>query len=92
MTLPGTNRTRTTLLGALTRNRELTVGDNEPCPIEDDIDYTIPHHGEGRGLPFVMIEIRQDGIRTEAGAAAWAERLADAYRLIKADALRFPGS
>jgi predicted N-formylglutamate amidohydrolase len=39
-----------------------------------------------------MIEIRQDGIRTEAGAAAWAERLADAYRLIKADALRFPGS
>jgi predicted N-formylglutamate amidohydrolase len=38
-----------------------------------------------------MIEIRQDGIRTAAGAAAWAERLADAYRLIEADALRFPG-
>jgi predicted N-formylglutamate amidohydrolase len=79
------------LLGALARNRDLMVGENEPYPIEDHIDYTIPHHGEGRGLPCVMIEIRQDGIRTAAGAAAWAERLADAYRLIEADALRFPG-
>jgi predicted N-formylglutamate amidohydrolase len=76
------------LLGALARDGELTVGDNEPYPIEDDIDYTIPHHGERRGLPCVMIEIRQDGIRTAAGAAVWAERLADAFRRIEAEALR----
>jgi predicted N-formylglutamate amidohydrolase len=79
------------LLGALARKGGLTVGDNQPYPVEDDIDYTIPHHGEGRGLPCVMIEIRQDGIRTAAGAAVWAERLANAYRLIEAEALRWFG-
>jgi len=39
-------------------------------------------------LPNVMIEIRQDGIRTAAGAAAWAARLAEAYRSIEAEAVR----
>jgi predicted N-formylglutamate amidohydrolase len=39
-----------------------------------------------------MIEIRQDGIRTAAGTAAWAARLAEAYRMIEAEALRFFGS
>jgi predicted N-formylglutamate amidohydrolase len=77
------------MLGILARSGEFTVGDNAPYPIDDDVDYTIPVHGEGRGLPSVMIEIRQDGIRTAAGATAWAARLADAYRMIEAEALRF---
>jgi predicted N-formylglutamate amidohydrolase len=77
------------LLGTLSRDRTLIVGDNEPYPIEDDIDYTIPFHGEGRRLPSVMIEIRQDEIRTPADAATWAARLAEAYRLIEVEALRF---
>lgn len=76
------------LLEALARTGGFTIGDNEPYPIEDDFDYTIPVHGEGRGLPSVLIEIRQDGIGTTAGAAAWAARLAEAYRLIEAEALR----
>jgi predicted N-formylglutamate amidohydrolase len=77
------------MLRALAHGADFTVGDNEPYPIEDDIDYTIPVHGEARGLPSVMIEIRQDGIRTAAGAAGWAARLAQAYRLIEAEALGF---
>jgi predicted N-formylglutamate amidohydrolase len=77
------------MLGVLAHSGDFTVGDNEPYPIDDDIDYTIPVHGEGRGLPSVMIEIRQDEIRTTAGAAAWAARLVDAYRLIEAEALRY---
>jgi predicted N-formylglutamate amidohydrolase len=80
------------MLGAVARSGEFTVGDNAPYPIDADVDYTIPVHGEGRGLPSVMIEIRQDGIRTAAGAAAWAVRLAEAYRMIEAEALRFFGS
>jgi len=76
------------MLEALTRSGEFTVGDNAPYPIDADVDYTIPVHGEGRGLPSVMIEIRQDGIQTAAGAAAWAARLAESYRLIEAEALR----
>jgi predicted N-formylglutamate amidohydrolase len=75
------------LLGALGRGGDLTVGDNEPYPIEDHIDFTIPWHGGRRGLPSVMIEIRQDGIRTPADAAAWAARLAEVYRRIEAEAL-----
>jgi predicted N-formylglutamate amidohydrolase len=51
------------------------------------VDYTIPVHGEGRGLPSVMIEIRNDGIRTITDVATWAARLAEAYRLIEAEAL-----
>ena len=54
--------------------RELVVGDNEPYPV--DHRRTIPVHGEGRGLPHVLVEIRQDGIATPADAAAWAVRLA----------------
>ena len=54
------------------RTGDFTIGDNEPYPIEDDIDYTIPVHGEGRGLPSVMIEIRQDQLLTSGGARpAW---------------------
>jgi predicted N-formylglutamate amidohydrolase len=74
------------LLSALRRAGDFTVGDNQPYPIEDDIDYTLPLHGEGRGLPSAMIEIRQDGIRTPESAATWAARLAQAYRLIEAEA------
>jgi predicted N-formylglutamate amidohydrolase len=76
------------MLGVLARSGEFTVGNNAPYPIEEDVDYTIPVHGEGRGLPSVMIEIRQDGIQTAAGAATWAARLAECYRLIEAEALR----
>jgi len=75
------------LLRALARRGDLLVGDNEPYPVEDAHDYTLPAHGEGRGIPHVMIEIRQDGIRTPADIAAWAARLAEAYRLVETDAL-----
>jgi predicted N-formylglutamate amidohydrolase len=84
-------RLATLLLGALRRAGDFTLGDNEPYPIDDDIDYTIPVHGERRGLPSVMVEIRQDEIRTPAAANAWAARIAEAYRLIEAELLRLLG-
>jgi predicted N-formylglutamate amidohydrolase len=56
---------------------DLTVGDNEPYTVDDETDYTIPMHGERRGIPHVAIEIRQDLIGTEAGQRQWAARLAD---------------
>lgn len=75
------------MLRALARNADLTLGDNQPYPIEEDFDHTVPVHGERRGLPAIMIEIRQDGIRSAADASAWAARLAEAYRRIEAEAL-----
>jgi len=70
------------LLAALRRDTTLTIGDNQPYPIDEDMDYSVPVHDDGRGLPAVMIEIRQDVIATAAAAAAWAARIADAYRAI----------
>jgi predicted N-formylglutamate amidohydrolase len=55
---------------------DLFVGENEPYAVSDLTDYTVPVHGERRGLPHVEIEIRQDQIAEPAGQTAWAERLA----------------
>jgi predicted N-formylglutamate amidohydrolase len=71
------------LIESLTRERRLIVGDSEPYPIEAGIDYTIPRHGGGRGLPSAMIEIRQDGIRTAAEVARWVQRLTMACRWVE---------
>jgi predicted N-formylglutamate amidohydrolase len=54
----------------------LVVGENEPYQVSDLSDYTVPVHGERRGLPHVEIEIRQDLITDPAGQRDWAERLA----------------
>jgi predicted N-formylglutamate amidohydrolase len=54
----------------------LVIGDNEPYAVSDQTDYTVPIHGERRGLPHVEIEIRQDQIADPAGQTDWAERLA----------------
>ncbi|MEA1049489.1 N-formylglutamate amidohydrolase [Lamprobacter modestohalophilus] len=60
----------------LAQQADLLVGDNQPYGIEDRYDFTLPTHGEGRGIPHVMIEIRQDGLQTQAQIARWVERLA----------------
>jgi predicted N-formylglutamate amidohydrolase len=43
--------------------------------VSDETDYTIPVHGEARGLINTGIEIRQDLIADQAGQQQWAERL-----------------
>jgi predicted N-formylglutamate amidohydrolase len=64
------------MLDLLRAEGDLVVGANEPYAITDDSDYTVPVHGEGRGLDHVEIEIRQDLISDPAGQSAWAERMA----------------
>ncbi len=56
----------------------LTLAMNEPYRIEDDGDWFIPRHAEPRGLPHTLIEIRNDEIADDAGAARWAQWLARA--------------
>src|SRR6478736_563715 len=48
------------LLKLLRAENDLVVGDNEPYAVSDETDYTIPVHGEARGLMNSGIEIRQD--------------------------------
>jgi predicted N-formylglutamate amidohydrolase len=64
------------LLNHLRSEGDLVVGNNEPYAVSDETDYTIPVHGEQRGLMNSGIEIRQDLISDQAGETAWAERLA----------------
>jgi predicted N-formylglutamate amidohydrolase len=72
------------LLQGLRAEPDLVVGDNEPYAVSDDTDYTIPVHGERRGLMNTGIEIRQDQIAEPAGQRAWADRLARIFAGIEA--------
>jgi len=74
------------VLEMLRRERDLTFADNEPYFVSDETDYTVPQHGEVRGVPHVEIEIRQDLVKDEAGQA---ERVARA--LEAAQAALWPG-
>lgn len=67
------------VLQGLRAEPDLVVGDNEPYAVTDDTDYTIPVHGERRGLINTGIEIRQDLISDAAGETQWAERLARVF-------------
>jgi predicted N-formylglutamate amidohydrolase len=71
------------LLKHLRAEGDLVVGDNEPYAVSDLTDYTIPVHGEARGLFNTGIEIRQDLITDEDGQQQWAERLARIFREIE---------
>jgi predicted N-formylglutamate amidohydrolase len=71
------------VLQGLRAEPDLVVGDNEPYAVTDDTDYTIPVHGERRGLINSGIEIRQDLISDAAGETAWAERLTRVFSEIE---------
>jgi predicted N-formylglutamate amidohydrolase len=38
----------------------------------------VPVHGDDRGIPAVLVEIRQDLLSTRSGIEEWADRLAAA--------------
>src|ERR1700744_3438201 len=72
------------LLKLFRAEADLVVGDNEPYAVSDETDYTIPVHGEARGLMNSGIEIRQDLIGDPSGQQQWAERLARIFGEIEA--------
>ena len=63
----------------------ICIGENEPYAIVGPSDYSIPEHGQKRGLPHIEIEIRQDLIDTPEGALLWAGRLAEALETVRED-------
>ncbi|MES2710095.1 MAG: N-formylglutamate amidohydrolase [Pseudomonadota bacterium] len=64
------------LRDALREDATLTIGDNEPYQVNLEEDYTVPVHGDARGIPTALIEVRQDLLADAAGIEAWAQRLA----------------
>ena len=68
------------MLERLRRDASLYIADNEPYFVSDATDYTVPRHGEARGLAHVEIEVRQDLVGHAAGQAEWAERISRALQ------------
>lgn len=66
------------------RGQGLVVGDNDPysCIALRSMGYTLDHHGRGRGLPYLLIELRQDLLEQSADVEAWADRLAAGFRAV----------
>jgi predicted N-formylglutamate amidohydrolase len=60
------------------RAPSLCLALNEPYSVDDLGDYTIPVHGEARGLLHVLIEVRNGEITEPAGQRCWADLLAEA--------------
>ena len=60
----------------------LVVGANEPYDFGVLTDYTLPVHAEERGLPSLLIEIRNSEIRSAKAVEDWAQRLAGHIRML----------
>jgi predicted N-formylglutamate amidohydrolase len=54
------------------------VGRNEPYRIDIEEDYTVPVHGDARGLAAALIEVRQDLVTDVFNIERWSRILASA--------------
>jgi predicted N-formylglutamate amidohydrolase len=63
-------------LKLLSEDETLCLGNNQPYTVDDFSDYTIPAHGERRGIPHLLFELRHDMIESEPDQYRWAHRLA----------------
>ena len=66
------------ILSGLRTDAALNVAANVPYVISRDADYAVPIHGDDRGIPAVLVEIRQDLLSTRSGIEEWVNRLAAA--------------
>ena len=60
----------------------LVVGANEPYDFGVLTDHTVPVHAESRGLPSLLIEVRNNEIRTAEAVETWVVRLAGHIRAL----------
>ena len=65
------------ILSALKARTNESIGENEPYTVESDYDYTIPVQGENRGIPSVMIEVRQDKLTSAHAVQHWSSIIAE---------------
>lgn len=76
-----------TILAGLCGDGTLNVDSNVPYSISRDGDYAVPVHGDDRGLPAVLVEIRQDLLSTPSGVDEWVSRLAEALSAQNAETM-----
>ena len=78
------------LLAGFARQPGLVAGDNQPYAGRLQGD-TIDRHAFRHGHPHALIEIRNDGIKTESGQAEWAQFLAPLLKRAVASATEGTG-
>jgi predicted N-formylglutamate amidohydrolase len=64
------------LMLSFARMKDISVKRNEPYGPEDGVCHTLNLHAAVRGMPYAMLEIRNDLISHAVGQAQWVERLA----------------
>jgi predicted N-formylglutamate amidohydrolase len=57
------------------RLQGLNVGDNQPYSGRE-LNYTMDRHAEMNGIPYLGLEIRQDGLACASDIARWRDLLA----------------
>lgn len=67
------------------QNPGMVVGENEPYSLKAYNKNTINTHAEARGLPYVIVEFRQDLVGTKTGAEKWAKIFLEALQPILDD-------
>jgi predicted N-formylglutamate amidohydrolase len=67
------------MLAALQQEPGIIARANEPYSPADEVYYTLERHALSRGLANVMIELRNDLVRSRDEQAAWGDRLANAF-------------
>jgi predicted N-formylglutamate amidohydrolase len=67
-------------MAALVARGDVVVGDNLPYSFSQPRGATLDAHAFEKNIPCMGIEVRQDLIASEEGAARWAGILADALR------------
>ncbi|WP_156256176.1 N-formylglutamate amidohydrolase [Sandarakinorhabdus oryzae] len=63
-------------------SRGLHVGDNQPYSGRD-LNYTCDRHAEAAHIPYLGIEVRNDGLQTKEGVARWTHILADCIATVR---------
>lgn len=71
------------LIAQLRQDPLLNVDANVPYGVSADADYALVVHGDRRGNPAVLIEIRNDLIADTAGVETWADKLERALRAVE---------
>lgn len=70
-------------LQALRTRTPRLIGDNVPYQVDEGIDFTVPVQGEKRGLPSLMLEVRQDSLADDAGVSYWSDVISESWLAIR---------
>lgn len=66
------------LMAELRRNRGIVVGDNEPYSAKGKFDFSRMHHASTAGLPYALVEIREDLLASPRRITYFSNMLGDA--------------